>query len=59
LTVGVYQQEWRLVFIIAAEVYVFGAMVYNILGSGKKQPWAEGYGNSDKKDDDTGSFEET
>jgi len=58
LTVDVYQQEWRLVFVIAAEVYVFGAMAYNMLGSGKKQPWAEGYSNSGQLDDST-DFEET
>jgi len=50
LTANVYQQDWRLVFVIAAEVYVFGAMAYNILGSGKKQPWAEGYRNSNQLD---------
>lgn len=32
-----------MVFIIAAEIYAFGAAVYLILGSGKKQPWADGY----------------
>lgn len=32
-----------MVFIIAAEIYVFGAVVYLLLGSGKKQPWADGY----------------
>lgn len=29
-------------FIIAAEVYLFGAAIYAILGSGKKQWWADG-----------------
>ena len=42
LTIDIYQQEWRLVFIIAAEVYTFGAIAYVILGSGKKQSWADG-----------------
>jgi len=30
------------VFIIAAEIYVFGAFVFLVLGSGEKQPWADG-----------------
>ena len=50
LTVGVYQQDWRFVFVIAAEVYVFWAISYNMLESGKKQPWAEGYRNSNQLD---------
>ena len=29
-------------FIIAAEIYVFGAAVYIILGKGKRQWWAGG-----------------
>jgi len=33
-----YRDEWREVFIIAAEIYIFGAIVYIILASGKKQP---------------------
>ena len=37
-----YKEEWREVFTIAAEVYVFGALIYLILASGEKQPWAEG-----------------
>ena len=37
-----YRDEWREVFIIAAEIYIFGAIVYIILASGKKQPWANG-----------------
>ena len=41
--IDVYREEWQLVFIIAAEVYSFGAIAYIILGSGKKQPWADGY----------------
>ena len=28
-------------FIITAELYLFGAIVYLFLGSGKKQSWAE------------------
>ena len=42
-TIDIYRQEWTTVFIIAAEVYVFGAIVYLLLGSGKKQSWADGY----------------
>jgi len=37
-----YRDEWREVFIIAAEIYIFGAIVYIILASGKKQPWGNG-----------------
>ncbi len=37
-----YIEEWREVFIIAAEVYLFGAAIYAILGDGKKQWWADG-----------------
>ena len=35
-----------MVFIIAAEVYAFGAAVYLLLASGKKQPWADGYNHN-------------
>ena len=38
----VYQEEWREVFTVAAEVYLFGACIYLILADGKKQWWAEG-----------------
>ena len=34
------RDEWREVFIIAAEIYVTGALIFIILGSGKTQPWA-------------------
>ena len=37
-----YRDEWREVFIISAEMYIFGAIVYLILASGQKQPWANG-----------------
>ena len=37
-----YRDEWREVFLISAEIYVFGILTYLILGSGKKQPWADG-----------------
>ena len=38
----IYRQEWREVFIIAAEIYVFGAAMYIILGKGERQWWAGG-----------------
>jgi hypothetical protein len=31
------------VFIISAELYAFGAIVYLILGSGQKQYWSDGF----------------
>ena len=34
--------EWCEVFVIAAEVYLFGACIYLILADGKKQWWADG-----------------
>lgn len=37
-----YRDEWRSVFFISAEIYVFGIIMYNLLGSGKKQYWADG-----------------
>ena len=40
--IATYTEEWREVFIISAEVYVFGAIVYLILASGEKQWWADG-----------------
>ena len=39
---SVYREEWREVFIIAAEIFVFGAIVYLILGKGERQWWAGG-----------------
>ena len=39
---NVYKDEWREVFLITAEVYVFGAIMYLILASGEKQWWADG-----------------
>ena len=42
----IYQTEWREVFIIAAEVYIFGALVYLILAEGTKQWWADGTKNA-------------
>ena len=37
-----YKDEWREVFLICAEVYVFGAIIYLILARGEKQWWADG-----------------
>ena len=34
------RSEWRQVFIIAAEIYITGAILYTILASGKTQAWA-------------------
>ncbi|XP_065897730.1 sialin-like isoform X2 [Dysidea avara] len=48
-SIDVYRQEWRLVFIIAAEVRIFGALAYLLLGSGKKQWWADGVERGDNK----------
>lgn len=31
--------QWKIVFFIAAGVYVFCATFYNIFGSGERQPW--------------------
>ena len=41
-----FRDEWREVFFISAEIYIFGAIIYLILGSGNKQPWADGYASS-------------
>lgn len=39
-----YRDEWREVFYISAEIYVFGIIMYCLLGSGRKQRWADGNG---------------
>lgn len=31
--------QWRYVFFICAAVYIIAATVYNIYGSGERQPW--------------------
>jgi len=36
--------QWQKVFYISAGVYVFGWMVYLLLGSGTEQPWNTPYG---------------
>ena len=38
-----YRDEWREVFIISAELYAFGAIIYLLLGSGQTQYWADGW----------------
>ena len=38
-----YRDEWREVFIISAEIYAFGLIMYLILASGKEQYWANGW----------------
>ena len=40
-----FREEWREVFILSAEIYIFGALMYIILASGVKQPWADGVTN--------------
>lgn len=40
--INTFKEEWREVFLISAEMYVFGAIIYLILASGKKQWWADG-----------------
>ena len=39
-TVDQLQQQWREVFIIAAEVYLFGGIMFTLLASGRVQEWA-------------------
>ena len=36
------RSEWSQVFIVAAEVYLFGSCVYILLAQGSEQWWAEG-----------------
>lgn len=38
-----YRDEWREVFIISAEIYAFGLLMYLILASGEEQYWANGW----------------
>ena len=37
-------------FIISAEIYIFGAVVFLILASGEKQPWADPKHSEEKKE---------
>eukprot|EP00731_Ephydatia_muelleri_P011094 Em0005g1680a len=39
--IATYRSEWSEVFLLCVEIYMFGALIYLILGSGKKQPWAD------------------
>jgi len=36
------EEEWREVFLVTAAVYAVGALLYGLLASGEKQPWADG-----------------
>ena len=38
-----YRDEWREVFIISAEIYAFGLVMYLVLASGEEQYWANGW----------------
>lgn len=33
-------KEWRSVFIVSAEIYVFGVIIFTLLAKGNVQPWA-------------------
>ena len=44
----IFRKEWLNVFIICAEVYVFGAIIFTVLGSGNEQSWAK----TDKEEKD-------
>ena len=44
------KSEWQMVFIIAAEVYLFGACIYLLLADGKKQWWADGVSKTRDRD---------
>jgi ACS family sodium-dependent inorganic phosphate cotransporter-like MFS transporter 5 len=52
----VYQDEWREVFLIAAEIYLFGCAVYVILGDGEKQWWADGVNRREEITDSSTSI---
>lgn len=48
------QEEWRVVFFIAASIYLFGLLFYASFASGDKQPWADGnqyFDQVDNKED--------
>ena len=51
------QEEWRVVFFIAASIYLFGLLFYAIFASGDKQPWADGnqYFNQMDQDEEEGN----
>ncbi|XP_015595983.2 putative inorganic phosphate cotransporter isoform X2 [Cephus cinctus] len=44
------QAQWRIVFMIAAAVYIASATFYNIFGSGQRQPWDNPEKDVDRKD---------
>ena len=46
LTPNETQEEWRLVFYIAAGIYMFGMIVFALFASGEKQPWADDDGET-------------
>lgn len=37
-----FHERWMNVFIITAEVYMFGIIIYVLFGSGTEQDWASG-----------------
>jgi ACS family sodium-dependent inorganic phosphate cotransporter-like MFS transporter 5 len=39
--IDVLREQWREVFILAAEIYVFGAILFTVLASGEVQSWAK------------------
>ena len=39
--IDVLREQWREVFILAAEIYVFGAIIFTVLASGEVQSWAK------------------
>eukprot|EP00112_Aurelia_sp_Birch-Aquarium-sp1_P023445 Seg699.7 transcript_id=Seg699.7/GoldUCD/mRNA.D3Y31 product="Vesicular glutamate transporter 2" protein_id=Seg699.7/GoldUCD/D3Y31 len=45
VTVNETQEEWRIIFYMAAAVYAFGTIFFLLFSSGERQPWAqfEGY----------------
>jgi len=48
------QQEWQVVFYIAAGIYAFGGTFYSIFGQGHIQPWCKPYmqlSNEDEMDE--------
>ncbi len=50
-----YRDEWREVFMISAEIYIFGIIMYVLLGSGEKQYWADGVKKKNMPNSDASS----
>lgn len=50
--------QWRKVFFIAAFVYIICATVFNILGSGARQPWDDS-GDSEADEKPTSEYIES